>query len=97
FGLIRDFTERAGFRGQIDIDLFEKDDKVYFSEVNPRYGGGYPHAYYAGADMPSMYINNLQGIENHVSIGAYRDGVVMMKYNETRIIESSEVKKWPES
>ena len=91
FSLIRDFVERTGFRGQIDIDLFEKDGRYYFSEVNPRYGGGYPHAFYAGADMPSMYIRNLEGTENPVAIGDYRDGVVMMKYNETMIVDEKEL------
>lgn len=91
FALIRDFVEKTGFRGQIDIDLFEKDGRYYFSEVNPRYGGGYPHAFYAGADMPSMYIRNLEGVENPDVIGEYRDGVVMMKYNETMIVDEKEL------
>ena len=45
FDLIVPFVEAAGFRGEIDIDLFKDGDKWYFSEVNPRFGGGYPHAY----------------------------------------------------
>ena len=91
FDLISRFVESQGFRGQLDIDLFEKDGEFFFSEINPRYGGGYPHAFYAGADMPSMYIRNLEGKVNPVRIGDYRDGVIMMKYNETRIIETAEL------
>ncbi len=45
FSLIRDFVKKMGFRGIIDIDLFEIGGKWYISEVNPRFGGGYPHAY----------------------------------------------------
>jgi len=86
FRLIRDFAERTGFRGQLDMDLFLQDDGWYLSEVNPRYGGGYPHAQESGLDMPSLYLNNLRGIENPVNIGDYEDGVVMMKYNDVVIL-----------
>jgi len=79
------FTEAEGFRGMIDIDIFKVNGEYYFSEVNPRFGGGYPHAYECGVDMPKMVINNLKGIENPVEIGAYKTGIVMMKYNEVMI------------
>ena len=85
FPVIADFAERAGFRGQIDIDLFEESGRWYFSEVNPRYGGGYPHAYECGVDTPSMYVNNLLGRENEVRIGAYAPGICMMKFNEVLV------------
>lgn len=82
FETIRQFVEREGFRGQIDIDIFKVDGEWYFSEVNPRYGGGYPHAYECGVDMPSLFLRNLNGQENPVSIGKYEAGICMMKYNE---------------
>ncbi len=85
FSQIVDFVEKAGFRGMIDIDIFKIGDTYYFSEVNPRFGGGYPHAYECGVDMPSQVINNLNGIENRISIGEYSTGICMMKYNEIMI------------
>ncbi len=85
FEKIAAFTEACGFRGQIDIDLFLEDEGFYFSEVNPRYGGGYPHAYECGVRTPAMYLANLDGIENPVRIGEYEDGFVMMKYNEVMV------------
>lgn len=84
-GLIEDFVQSAGFRGMIDIDIFRVNDKWYFSEVNPRFGGGYPHAYECGVNMPLQVINNLAGKENPVTIGDYKTGIVMMKYNEVMI------------
>ena len=45
FSLIKDFVRIAKYRGQIDIDIFDIDGEYYISEVNPRFGGGYPHAY----------------------------------------------------
>ncbi|MDO4284878.1 MAG: ATP-grasp domain-containing protein [Eubacteriales bacterium] len=85
FETIRRFVERAGFRGQIDIDIFDVGGTYYFSEVNPRYGGGYPHAYCCGVDTPSMYVRNLSGEACEPEIGAYEDGVCMMKYNELSV------------
>ena len=59
-------------------------------EVNPRFGGGYPHAYESGVDMPSQVLNNLSGKANPVSIGAYPEGICMMKYNEIGIVNLKE-------
>lgn len=85
FELIRSFVETCGFRGMIDIDIFEIDGVYYISEVNPRFGGGYPHAYACGVNMPAAVIRNLNGQENEVSIGDYAENICMMKYNEIAI------------
>ena len=39
FDLIERFVGESGYRGQIDIDLFEIGGEYYISEVNPRFGG----------------------------------------------------------
>lgn len=86
FELIKDFVKKAGFKGIIDIDIFEVKGEYYISEVNPRFGGGYPHAYESGVNVPKMIINNLNGIENKEQIGNYDEGIYMMKYNEIKIL-----------
>ena len=85
FELIRKFVEKCGFCGMIDIDLFEIGGVFYISEVNPRFGGGYPHAYACGVNMPSQVLCNLSGRENPVRIGEYKENVCMMKYNEIAV------------
>ncbi len=85
FKLIGRFVKESGFRGQIDIDIFECDGNYYFSEVNPRFGGGYPHAYEAGVNHMAYIVRNLAGSVNRPQIGNYEDGIVMMKYNEIMI------------
>lgn len=85
FDLIERFAGETGYCGQIDIDLFEVNGEYYISEVNPRFGGGYPHAYECGADHMALIANNLNGIPNFRHIGNYRDGIYMMKYNEIMI------------
>jgi len=86
--LVKDFVETMGYLGPIDIDLFEQDGKYYISEVNPRFGGGYLHAYLAGCDFPMFILNNLKGIINDSKIDNYESGSVMMKYNEVKLLEA---------
>ena len=85
FDLIERFVGEAGYNGQIDIDIFEVNGEYYISEVNPRFGGGYPHAYESGADHMKLILNNLDGKRNEKHIGDYRDGTYMMKFNEVMI------------
>lgn len=88
FELIKKFVNESGWRGQIDIDIFEINGEYHISEVNPRFGGGYPHAYECGADHMKLIVNNLNGIVNSDVIGNYKENVYMMKYNEIMIKES---------
>ena len=85
FSLISRFVKEAGYLGQIDIDIFEIHGEYYISEVNPRFGGGYPHAYECGCDHMELIVNNLQHRINAPRIGAYEEGICMMKYNEVKV------------
>lgn len=85
FALIEKFAKESGFRGQIDIDIFDIDGEYYISEVNPRFGGGYPHAFECGCDHMTLIANNLAGVANEKRIGGYEEGVYMMKYNELMV------------
>lgn len=90
FELIKEFVDRAGYRGQIDIDIFDINGEYYISEVNPRFGGGYPHAYESGSDHMSLIVNNLNGKVNECVVGMYKENTYMMKFNELKVIELNE-------
>jgi len=85
FALVAGFVKECGYRGQIDIDIFADGDQYIISEVNPRFGGGYPHAYECGVNHMKLIVNNLQGNPNEPHIGDYEEGIIMMKYNEVMI------------
>lgn len=85
FNLIEQFVKEAGYKGQIDIDIFDVNGEYYISEVNPRFGGGYPHAFESGADHMKLIVNNLEGKENERMIGQYECGTYMLKYNEVMV------------
>lgn len=85
FALIKKFASEAGYSGEIDIDIFDVNGEYYISEVNPRFGGGYPHAFESGADHMKLIVNNLEGKANACVIGQYENGTYMMKYNEVMV------------
>ncbi len=82
FEFIEKFVNESGWSGQIDIDIFDINGEYYISEVNPRFGGGYPHAYEAGCNHMALILNNLNNKSNKKNIGTYENNIYMMKYNE---------------
>lgn len=85
FDIIKDFCKASGWTGAIDIDIFNVNGEYYISEINPRFGGGYPHAHECGCDHVKMIVNNLNGKKNKVAIGQYEDGIFMMKFNDIMV------------
>lgn len=81
-----------GAVGSICIQLFyrEKDNEVIGIEINPRFGGGYPLSYCAGANFPRMIIQEyLLGEMVDYSEG-WRDGTLMLRYDEEVIVYAGE-------
>lgn len=79
------------FNGPLDMDFFIKDGEYYLSEINPRFGGAYLHAYGAGVDFIKLIVNNINGIENPVNIGDYDDDVLMLMYDDVVIAHASDL------
>ena len=93
FAFAREALNYFKFNGPIDADFFYKDGEYYLSEINPRFGGAYLHAYGAGVDFIKLIEKNLHGEENQVQIGNYEEGVVMMMYDSVVIKKSGELVK----
>ena len=91
FAFIRDALRHFRFNGPIDADFFYKDGEYYLSEINPRFGGAYLHAYGAGVDFIRLIENNLRGEANEPRIGQYEEGVVMMMYDSVVIKKAEEL------
>lgn len=85
--------QKLGFKGPIDVDIFEdKNGKLYINEINPRFGGGYPHAYNSGVNFINMIIENIKGNSCMECIGDYEEGIIMMKYNGIKIIKEKDLR-----
>lgn len=81
-----------GVVGCICIQLFyrESDHDVIGIEINPRFGGGYPLSYCAGANYPAMAIREyIKGdvIEYEED---WHDNTIMLRYDEEVIIYGKE-------
>ena len=92
FSMIKSFVMEFGLKGVNDIDVFERGGEYYISEVNPRFGGGYIHAYAAGVDFPELLINNMNGIVNKQRMGEYKEDLYMMKYFAIKVLGKEELK-----
>lgn len=91
FDFISQIVKTLKFNGPVDMDFFYRDGQYYLSEVNPRFGGAYLHAYGAGVDFIKLIENNLKGIPNTPRFGNYEEGVVMMMYDSVVIKTSNEL------
>lgn len=85
FELISRLIEKIGYQYMIDMDIFKIGNDYYISEINPRFGGGYPHAYESGVKFTKFVINSINNVENQNHIGEYEENIYMMKYNEIMI------------
>lgn len=77
--------------GPCDMDFFIKDGEYYLSEINPRFGGAYLHAYGAGVDFIQLILNNIAGEENKSIIGQYDEDIIMMMYDDVVIAHKSKL------
>jgi len=82
---IKDALKYFKFNGPIDMDLWYRDGKYYLSEINPRFGGAYLHAYGAGGDFVKLIENNVKGVENIPVFGNYEENIAMMMYDSVVI------------
>lgn len=91
FDFIGKICDVFEFSGPVDMDFWYKDGEYYLSEVNPRFGGAYLHAYGAGVDFFKLIANNMAGITNESIIGQYEEDVLMMMYDSVVIVNKKDL------
>lgn len=91
FLLTLELVRRLRSFGVINIQCFSTSEGFYFTEINPRFGGGYPLSYYAGANFPQMIIKLLKGEKIEPQIGNYKEGVLMLRYDEGIYIDENNI------
>ena len=93
FDFIKEICNVLEFNGPVDMDFWYRDGVYYLSEVNPRFGGAYLHAYGAGVDFIPLIVNNINGIENKENIGNYDEDIIMMMYDDVVIVDKKDLAK----
>lgn len=91
FSFIEKIVSAFKFCGPLDMDFFIRDGEYMLSEINPRFGGAYLHAYGAGVDFFPLIWNNMNGIENEAAIGQYDEDILMLMYDDVVIRKKSEL------
>ena len=89
FEFIQRICDVFTFNGPLDMDFFMKDGEYYLSEINPRFGGAYLHAYGAGVDFFKLIVNNINGVINKSEIGEYDEDILMLMYDDAVIVPKS--------
>lgn len=91
YDFVKKIIKVMKFNGPLDMDFFYQNGEYYLSEINPRFGGAYLHAYGAGVDFIKMIAANVRGEENAEEIGNYEEDVVMMMYDSVVIKKKSDL------
>ena len=93
FETIENFIIKLQTKGPIDIDVFDINGEYYISEVNPRFGGGHPHAYECGENFIKFIKNNLIDKQNIKNIGKYEENIYMLKHDTLTILNQNSINK----
>lgn len=91
FAFVEEVCSVLELNGPCDMDFFIKDGEYYLSEINPRFGGAYLHAYGAGVDFIKLILNNIHNIENQSIVGQYDEEIIMMMYDDVVITRKSDL------
>jgi carbamoyl-phosphate synthase large subunit len=79
-----------GFRGCITMQVFVQNDTqtIYAIEINPRFGGGYPLSYLAGANYPKWIIEEYL-VGNEVAVfHDWQKNMLMLRYDHEVIVSN---------
>jgi carbamoyl-phosphate synthase large subunit len=66
--------------------------------VPPRFGGGYPLSFAAGADFPRALVHEVCGLPAP-GVSEWRENLVMLRYDAAVFVEQADaavgIKPWP--
>jgi carbamoyl-phosphate synthase large subunit len=77
--------------GPANVQCFREPDGVLqVTDVNPRFGGGFPLPTAAGSGYPELALQLANGDRPEPRLGDFREGVVMTRFFSEVILEESE-------
>ena len=79
--LARDVAEKLRLVGPANIQCFrEADGSHLLTDINPRFGGGFPLPLAAGGRYPELALAVARGERPEPQLGAFREGIVMTRF-----------------
>jgi carbamoyl-phosphate synthase large subunit len=88
----KEVAERLEIVGPANIQCKWDGQDVSLIEVNPRFSGGIPLTFAAGADFATWLVQLAAGIEVRPQLGKFRDGLTMMSFEESIFVSESDLK-----
>lgn len=81
-----------GARGCLTAQFFKhkESEKIIGIEINPRFGGGYPLSYKAGANYPKWIIEEYLLDKTIEPYDAWKDNLLMLRYDKEVFVENSD-------
>jgi carbamoyl-phosphate synthase large subunit len=77
----RDVAEKLKLVGPANIQCFrEADGTHYVTDINPRFGGGFPLPLAAGGRYPELALALARGERPEPRLGDFREGIVMTRF-----------------
>ena len=87
----RRVAETLGIVGPANVQLFrEPDGELWVTDVNPRFGGGFPLPTAAGSGYPELALRLANGEPLEPRLGEFREGVVMTRFFSQLILEGAD-------
>jgi carbamoyl-phosphate synthase large subunit len=79
--LARDVAEKLKLVGPANIQCFREGDGThYVTDINPRFGGGFPLPLAAGGRYPELALALARGERPEPRLGDFREGIVMTRF-----------------
>jgi carbamoyl-phosphate synthase large subunit len=86
----RRVSEALRIIGPANVQCFrEPDGQLEVTDVNPRFGGGFPLPTAAGSQYPELALQLANGERPRPRFGEFREGVVMTRYFAQVILEDA--------
>lgn len=81
-----------GAFGVLNVQMFYEEDsgEIRVIEINPRFGGGFPLAWEAGAKYPRWMIEEIIGVPISASPSDWKDHLVMLRYDDAVFVNGDE-------
>jgi carbamoyl-phosphate synthase large subunit len=77
----REVAEKLKLVGPANIQCFrERDARHYVTDINPRFGGGFPLPLAAGGRYPELTLALARGEHPEPNLGDFREGIVMTRF-----------------
>ena len=70
----------------LQVFLDKEGEEVYGIEINPRFGGGYPLSYLAGANYPAWIIKEYIRGEKIDWFDGWEDNLLLLRYDQEMIV-----------